>query len=256
MKKIAISLLLAASIIHLSAQDEEDIGWNEPYESGIQTLAFEVLDINWETQILAFRHVYQLRERYVFQPDEDVPLKPVHCKYAGMEKSPGAGVILGVYDLKNQVFMDVFVVYKSTYYHEECTDFEESKIILEEAKQVFESYNLDISKKPKKANFIKKDKVVSEITLAGFHFRTEYFYDMDEFMMISKLFASDTVVHQKRINTTFSFGAEGNIIWEGAYMSGKKVIFVYKMFRTNNMEGPSGYEYYEFTPIFDLDSIQ
>lgn len=255
MKKLIIGLCIVIPLIQLYGQEVDD-WWNEPYESGIRTHSFEVLDINWDKQILAFRHVYELQELEVYQPDQETPLKPVNCHYAGMEKTPFAGVILGVYDLRNHLFSDVFKVYSSCYNIEDCTDFEESKANLDSAKLVFSDYGLNIEAKPKKLKFSKQEKHSSTLLLSGINFRTEYFYDMDEFMMVARLFADDQQIYERKVNVTLSFGAEGNIIWDGAYSLGSKVFFLYKMYRTNNMEGPRSIEYFEFTPVFDLDSLR
>jgi hypothetical protein len=105
-----------------------------------QTLAFDVLDIDFEKQKVAFRHVYRP------MPYSEEPVR-IDCAYAGVE--PGASVTLGVWDLKEGKPSQWWDVYMAVFMQEHCMNTQESSAKLAEAKAAFARLGLDTDASPR-----------------------------------------------------------------------------------------------------------
>lgn len=106
-----------------------------------ETHLLQMLDLNLETGKAALKVVHFATE------NEEIGFVPPNCGYAGMEATPHAGVVIGVYDLDAGT-MASFVVYKKADEQADCTPRAESEKTLAAAKAAIKAAGLDLTKKP------------------------------------------------------------------------------------------------------------
>ncbi|MCC6808213.1 MAG: hypothetical protein IT381_12380 [Deltaproteobacteria bacterium] len=121
--------------------------FGKAYPTIIQTDVFDVIDVDWKKQLVAFRHIYRLSERDPAGVDDEgnalahadgTALK--RCAYPGMSDTPYAGLIVGVYDIGNDKLKGAFQIYEST--RGECTSEEKAAEQKRSAEQVLKSFGL------------------------------------------------------------------------------------------------------------------
>ncbi|HAA14993.1 MAG TPA: hypothetical protein DCE41_26190 [Cytophagales bacterium] len=110
------------------------------------THSFDIVGVNWEKGLVATKQVYEIEEQY--GEEGEVSVTPYNCGYAGMEKQPLAGVILGVYDLNAGAFLETFTVYASVGEASACLSHTESVASLEAAKAYWTSQGVGNAAKP------------------------------------------------------------------------------------------------------------
>ncbi|MBN2893982.1 MAG: hypothetical protein JXL97_19085 [Bacteroidales bacterium] len=256
MKKLIITttiLILGGTIL---AQKMRDFG-SCPYEIEIRTLNFIVLDINYEKNVVAFKHVFEMQTQYIYTSDEDEAERhPVNCNYAGMEEYPYAGVVLGIYDLSSGEYLKTFTTYKSCYSTEQCFDYETSAKNLDSAKQLFAKYNLNIENKPKPIDFTHTSDDEFKVSISGIDFFSKYENNYNEGHTKSYLYANDKLLYWIEQQDFFIMASRGEIRYISAYSNGKKIVFLNKLFHENHLEGPPSYEFYHFTPVFDIETLK
>ena len=258
MKYFIILVLVLASFLSLKGQTENlDIVNNRgfkdvPYDNKINTVDFIVLDINLDNNLVAFKHVYNLRTTH----DEmgDVHEQGCNCNYTGMSDNSEAGVVLGVYDLSTQEYLETFIIYKAAYNLSDCYDYETSISQLNLAKQYFTEHNLDISKKPQFLSF-SDDKL--ELDGISFSYTNERTMndDMSEMITISNLIA--TGEQDKSIYTVYQddiyYMASGGVTsYISAYRQDDKIVFLSLFEHMSAMAGEPGRETYQFSPVFEI----
>lgn len=221
-----------------------------PYETWVKTIKFKVLDINVEKKLVAFKHIYELQTEYYYDSDEEVIKKPVNCKYAGMEKYPKAGVVLGIYDLEKGEYLKTFTIYESCFTLKDCYDHELSAKKLDSAKQLFKDYSLEITKNPKALLFSKEGKKTYRLNVNGIKFSSSYKNDYDKQHTISYLYAGEKLLYSSVYEHGFIMGSTGEVFYKAAYKVGDKIIFLNKYLHTNNMGGAESFEYHYFSPVF------
>ena len=228
-----------------------------PYPDNIKTISFTVLDINYDTKLVAFKHVFELLT--VYDETGNVYEQPCNCHYTGMGEHPLAGVILGVYDLSKQEYLKTFTIYKSVYYDSLCMSYEEAKKNLDSAKAFFKEHNLDISRKPEPIPFQKLSLSEYEVSLGGHHFRTvsERLDEGDDFTyeIISKLYANDKLIYTIKQEDDFIMASGGVIQYVAAYTKDNKIVFLNKFYHENHLAGETDRETYHFTPVFELSKF-
>ncbi len=223
-----------------------------PYANTITTHKFIVLDINFDKQLVAFKHVFELNTTY----DElgEIYEKPCNCHYTGM-KDTLAGVILGVYDLKNQQYLKTFTIYKSTYNKSECYDHKTSKQKLDAAKLFFKQNGLDITKKPKPLPFVSKKLEIDGITFTY----TNQIENTDSMLTVSKLFATNnkqTEIYRVNQHDSYIMASGGNTEYLAAYKQGNKIVLLSVFKYVSHMAGETDQETFQFTPVFNLSTIE
>ncbi|MBN2893611.1 MAG: hypothetical protein JXL97_17195 [Bacteroidales bacterium] len=258
-------LLIISVIVFLSAnnyaQDSKTREFNSvPYQNTIQTIKFTVLDINFDNNLVAFKHVFNLLE--VYDEQGDIYMQPCDCKYTGMQENPYAGVVLGVYDLSKQEYLKTFTIYNSSYTESDCFDYETSTANLEEAKKFFAENNLDISKKPEPIPFLDDFIDIDGVT---FTFTNENTINDDYTAMStnSVLFAFVRAnpdlkmpVYSIFQQDYYYMASSGEINYISAYKKGNKVVFLNKFHHINHMAGSCDSETYHFTPIFGISELK
>ena len=254
--RASVYILIFLFISNFSSAQKHRAYGSCPYETSVKTIEFIVLDINYEEKLVAFKHIYELQTVFEQGPDTEIEKKPIDCQYAGMEKYPKAGVILGVYDLGNEEYLKTFTIYKSCFDQNECYDHDWSEKNLNSAKQLFNGYGLDIGKKPKPIMFTKESGNKFQISVNGINFNASYKNDYDNQLTISYLYAENNLLYQVEYDDNFVMASNGEVIYTAAYTNGDKIVFLNKFFHNNNLEGYSSYEYFHFTPIFKTQLIK
>jgi len=223
-----------------------------PYPNFITTIEFTVLDINFNKQLVAFKHVFELNTTY--DESGEIYEKPCNCHYSGM-KDTLAGVILGVYDLKNQKYLKTFTIYNVTYDKSDCYDYKTSKQKLDSAKLFFRQNGLDITKKPKPLPFI-----AGQFEIEGVKFTyTNQKGDLDSMFTVSKLFATKnnkTEIYRVNQEDRYYMASGGKTEYIAAYKQGDKIVFLSIFNYISNSAGDTDCETYQFSPIFKLQYIK
>lgn len=254
MKKIHFFLIILITPSILYAQKQFEYG-SFPYETWVKTLKFNVLDINTEKKVLAFKHIYELQANYTYDETGEIIERPVDCQYAGMESMPYAGVVLGIFDLESGQYIKTFTVYESCYNIEECYSHELSKLKLDSVKQLFAEYGLDHTKKIKPMVFSNiNDETINELELNGILLESTFVNDYDNMQTRGYLHADGELLYESHYFDNFAMASNGEVYHKAAYKKGPHVVFLIKFFHNNNMEGPSSYEFHHFTPLYLLKS--
>ena len=259
MKKLFLSTTFILISLLIYSQDIVYRNFCEvSYPFEIKTVEFTVLDINYEKNLVAFKHVFEIEPTPVSDMDLDSILQPCNCHYKGMEKNPYAGVILGVYDLSTQKYFKTFTIYKATYFDSLCYDYELSKKKLDSAKLFFEQNDLDISQNPTPIPFSEKGTTECRLRIGKNIFistservpNDKYYVNAVE----SKLFANGKLIHEVKQQDDFSMMSGGDVFYISAFVKDNKIIFLNK-FHHNTRNGGNDIETYNFTPIFDLSEF-
>ncbi len=251
MKTLSLLIIAVFTTLLLFAQKERSSG-ECPYDIDIKTNQFIVLDINYQNQLVAFKHIYEKQNYVYYDVGGEVVEKPVNCKYVGMEAYPYSGVILGVYDLKNQEYLKTYTIYQLCTSENLCTTYEQSSKNLEEAKAFFTENGLDISKKPNPNLFDNDSNKIFTLKLGGINFKADYENNYDEMLTISRLYANQKLIYQINQDDNFVMASHGEIYYTTAYSDGINIVFLNKLYHNNHMEGATSYEYYHFSPVFKI----
>ena len=223
-----------------------------PYPNYTSTIEFTVLDINFDKQLVAFKHVFKLHN--IYNEIGEIYKLPCNCHYKDM-KDTLAGVVLGVYNLANQKYLKTFTIYQVAYDKSDCCDYRTSKQKLDSAKLFFQQNNLDITKKPKPLPF-----VAGQFEIDGVKFTyTNQKGDLDSMFTISKLFA--TKIKQKEIYRVYQedqyyMASGGKTKYLAAYKQENKIVFLSVFDYISNMAGGANRDTYQFSPIFNLLKIK
>lgn len=255
MKRIFTFIVII--LFFLNSYSQKERGFNScPYDIEITTIDFIVLDINFEKNLVAFKHIYK-KQTIIYQDDgEIVTLYPIDCNYTGMEENPTAGVILGIYDLENGEYLKTFTIYKSCFEKENCIKYETSAKNLDSAKQLFIDHDLNIFNKPKPTDFNDNQKDGYNISIAGIDFFSNYKNNYNEGHTMSYLYANDNLIYSIEQKDFFVMASHGEIKYTSAYTNGQKIVFLNKFFHENHIEGPRSMEFFHFTPVFDIQKLK
>ncbi len=258
MKNLFLTFLFIIPVISGFSQKTKIRPYHSaPYPDNIETISFTVLDINYDSNLVAFKHVYVLRT--VYDEIGELYEQPCNCHYIGMQENPLAGVILGVYDLSKQEYLKTFTIYKSVYYDSLCMSYEESKKALDSAKAFFKNHNLDISQKPQPVLFKKLNRSEYELDIAGRHFHStsERGEDSENFTyeIISKLYYYNQPIYTIIQEDDFVMASGGVVQYIAAYKKGNKIVFLNKFYHENHMAGETDRETYHFTPVFNISKL-
>jgi len=241
--------------IRIFSQNVEEREYDfKDYPENIETIKYEVLSIDFLREFLAFKHMFRLAT--VYDEIGKIYKQPCDCKYAGMEKYPYAGVVLGTYDLLSRGYSMVYTVYKSTYNKSECMDHISSTYKLDEAKDLFNASRISITQKPKPILFKHPQNNISILNIDGITFKATSENITDEetadMLCISKLYANDNLIYTIKQQDNFIMASSGNIKYLSAYKEGDKIVFLNVFHHTSNMAGIPDKETYNFSPIFTL----
>ncbi len=261
MKKFKFLIILSLFTSTIFSQNKETLRKfiSVPYQYEIETIDFKVLAINYEKQLVAFKHIF--KQLTLYDEEGNAYLHPYNCKYAGMQKYPEAGVVLGVYDLSKQKYLKTFVIYNAASSQSECTDYKISKLMLDSAKQFFKKMNLDISQNPLAIPFKESD-YTDKLDLGNFIFEAESSRSnvSEEMITISVLSAYNKTNYEtkyfykiKQIDY-FEMASSSIINYIAAYKKGNKVVFLNRFHHINGMD-QTQMDIYHFTPVFNLDKI-
>ena len=253
-KLLSFLLLFSVSVFAQLSKDREFV--DVPYSVSIETIEFTVLDINFDNNLVAFKHVFKLLTQY----DEmgKVYQKPCDCNYTGMQDNPTAGVVLGVYDLSKQEYLKTFTIYNSTFKNTECFDFETSSTNLDLAKQYFKKHNLDITKKPESQNFSDEIIKIDGITFSYTNERTMN-DDMSDMNTVSRFFATQKhkeliyIVNQEDL---YYMASGGTTSYLSAFKQNDKVVFLSIFEHISAMAGSPNTETYQFSPVFEISKLK
>ncbi len=274
MKKYLIIILLLYITTVYSQEVKVRPFCDLQYDCQIVTNDFIVLDINYENQLVAFKHVFE-------KPDTrgnfsgDTIYKTTNCNYAGMSEYPYSGIILGVYDIANQEYKKTFTIYESVYNQKDCTEYETSAAKLDSAKQYFFENNLDINKLPKPIELDVKEtksRIITDYEIIGntmsFTFNEinfEYYnsWSLNSEISTSKLaIVSNTdstkknIIHTIKQQDIYAMGSSGSFSYTYAYQENKKFTFMTIFYHTSALAGLNNSEIIYFTPIFDLKEFK
>lgn len=273
MKHYLITILLFSTTIMFAQEIKIRSLFDFPYNNEISTNDFIVLDINFEEELIAFKHIYELPycEHYGGSTDS-----ALNCNYLGMNNYPLSGVVLGVYDIKNQEYKRTFTIYESVYELENCTDYEQSVIMLDSAKQYFLNNKLNIENKPMPINLhpieIKKEtEIINNYELLntfsfcfeGLIFEYNNIKTYNEYITESELSVKSKtdsisnmdifIIHQKDY---YNMGSGGEFEYICAYQKDNKFVFLHKFQHISGFYGSSIREMFYFTPLFDLNDFK
>jgi len=251
MKKIIVLIILLSFSFITFSQKHRTLN-SCPYDTEIKTLKFEVLDINYEQGLVAFKHIYEMQTIFYIDFGEEYQ-RPIECGYVGMSKYPYAGVILGIYDLNTGEYLKTYTIYKSCFEKDSCMDYALSSKNLKLAKQLFLDYGLNIENKPQGIKFEKETSKNNKLEIKGITFTSYYENDNDNEVTYSYLKANNKLIYKITQEDSFIMGSSGKITYEYAYTDGKYIVFLNKYFHKNNIEGALSMEFYHFSPVFRLD---
>ena len=260
MKQIVLFLSILLLCEPLFSQEITEREYtNSIYPENIETIKFEVLGIDFLREFLAFKHIYKLAT--VYDETGEISEQTCNCHYAGLNKNPYAGVILGTYDLMPpQSYSDIFVIYNSSYDESECTDFETSENNLAEAKELFKDSRINISDKPKPISFEHPQNNISVLKIKGITFKavSENITDEEtaDMLCISKLYADEKLIYIIKQKDDFTMGSSGLIKYVSAYQQDNKIVFLNVFHHTSSMSGIPDKEIYHFSPVFDLTDLK
>ena len=254
-KKIFIYIIFGVYGLNVTAQDivERQYAFTD-YPCHVKTIKYEVLDINFSNNKIAFKHVHELLSQY----DETGELynSACDCKYSGMQKYPKAGVILGTYDLANQKYDKVFTIYKSAYKKKDCFDYETSKIFLKGAKATFKVSNLNIENKPKAYLFSKSNSKLLDFNGLKFTYTSDNITENDKMLTLAKLFVNGKLLLTVKQEDNFAMASGGEIKFISAYVKDDMIIFLYKFHHVTSMAGETDFETYNFTRVFSISYLK
>ncbi len=224
-----------------------------PYETGIVTIDFIVLDIDFINQLVAFKHVYKLQNDMTFNENGQIIDKPIECGYAGMQEYPEAGVILGVYDLKKGAYLKTFTIYKSCYDKKDCFSHKVSTANLDSAKAFFKKKNLNIARKPESFTFTKVSNVAAAVNVGGKKYTTSFKNDYDNSKTICYLNCNGSQIYSTEYDDSFAMATAGHVLYQNAYKEANRIVFLSKFYHDNNMEGVRSFEFFDFSPMFIIN---
>jgi hypothetical protein len=255
MKKVILIICLLSNLSYLNSQNIKREFDFAPYMSEISTVSFEVLDINIDKKLVAFKHVFNLLPiEYYSDGTSEIPCS---CNYPGMQDNPNAGVVLGVYDLENNKFLKTFLIYKPVYDKKDCFDYQTSAKNLDSAKIYFAENKLDITKKPKPYFFSKnEDENKCELNYSGIMFYSTSEKNYDDMKTFSYLFANGKNILTIEQDDFYVMASGGNIEYIAAYVLGDKIVFLNKFVFVSHLEGATGREFYDFTPIYSINNLK
>ncbi len=264
MKKIIFTIIFSISSIFVFSQTTKTRDFfSTPYDYFVETIEFTVLDINFDNNLVAFKHVFNLQPAYDYENEK--MQQACDCKYAGMQEYPHAGVVLGVYDLSKQEYLKIFTIYKATFDENECYDYQLSNKKLDSAKKFFNNHDLDISKHPKPVFIIPKDTTTPVFGADKFSFvfndinftyTNKNTYDDNDYAVdTSKLYANDNLIYTIVQQDDFSMSSFGKISYLIVYQQDNEFILLNVFHYTNKDALSASTEFYHFSPVFDLDSI-
>ncbi len=207
---------------------------SSPYGQRIVNSNFTVLDIDYESKLLAFKHVFEFPE--VFDELGELYYKPCNCHYVGMDSLPLAGVVLGVYDLSKQEYLKTFIIYQAVHDTADCTKYDLSQKMLDSAKLFFKEHNLDFNKKPKYENLYVvgdsiKTFIYNDVEFSYFSKRCEenVYFDMTTY---SELYArKNGSIHTPKLiysiyqEDKYYMAGQGFINYQSAYAENGYFIF-------------------------------
>lgn len=271
-----IILFVFAYTIFLASQAQISVTRefrSHDYEIGIITEDFIVLDINYDEQLVAFKHVFKLQKIYNMMGE--IYLQPCNCKYTGLEDKPYSAVVLGVYDLKEQKYLKTFNVYKAAYEAKDCTPYELSVKMLDSAKTYFIEHNLDITHKPTptkleivdgSTNFPMYIDSIAHFTYKNIKFSYDNNWIMDEDVWTmntrSQLFANTgksddepKKIHIINQQDYYYMASGGRIDYLAIFESNGKFVLLNRFNHYNHMAGGADSEIYHFSPVFNLSDF-
>lgn len=255
MKKIILIFAILFCMLSVFSQTSIDRKFNStPYSNAIETINFTVLDINFDNNLVAFKHVFD--PITIYDSDGEIYEQAYNCGYTGMEKNPLAGVVLGVYDLSTQEYLKTFTIYNVAFDESECYDYDLSSKKLDSAKQFFAEHNLDITQKPKPTKLVVEDNafVFNKIK---FHYTNERFTNDEytEMTTICKLFANDKLLYTINQQDFYYMASGGRIDYKKVYQKNGKFVFLNLFYHTNAMAGDTDHKTYHFSPVYKLSDF-
>ncbi len=266
MKKLLLLFALLLCVFSVFSQVKKIREFSSvPYEDEIETDEFTVLDINFDNNLVAFKHVFKLRTFYNSGGNKIVD-EACDCKYAGMENTPLSGVVLGVYDLSKQDYVKTFTIYRAVYEKEKCTGSKLSQIMLDSAKNYFLENKLDITKKPKAINLVAEYDTVHAFYFKGILFKFDNVREYDTkfyYTTTSELFTykKDVSNSEKLIYTIwqgdqYNVGSGGWVEYFYAFEKNGKFVFLNRFYHQCGDQGIPDSEMYHFSPVFKLSDFK
>ena len=269
-------LFVIAYLLLLSAHSQISVSRefvSHDYNVGIITDDFIVLDINYDNQLVAFKHIFKLHE--IYDETGELYKQPCNCRYVGFEDKPTSGVVLGVYDLKEQKYLKTFTIYKAAYEDKDCTPYELSVKMLDSAKTYFIEHNLDIAHKPTpiklevvdgSTNFPMYIDSIAHFTYKNIKFSYDNYWIKDEDLWTmntqSQLFANSgksddepKKIHIINQQDYYYMASGGRIDYLAIYESNGKFVFLNCFHHYNHMAGGTDSETYHFSPVFNLSDF-
>ncbi len=264
MKKVIFAIIFSICLTFVYSQTTKSRDFfSAPYGYFIETIEFTVLDINFDSNLVAFKHVFNLSPS--FDVETEKMQEACDCKYAGMEEYPYAGVVLGVYDLSKQEYLKTFTIYNATFDEKECFDYQLSNKKLDSAKLFFKNHNLDISNLPKPSFVIPEnqatpaygaDELYFSFNNIVFIYTNRNTYDDDDFAVdISKLYVNDKLIYTIFQQDNFRMSSFGKVYYVNIYQKGNKFILLNLFYHINRDALSAHSEFYHFSPVFNLDSL-
>jgi hypothetical protein len=237
---------------------------SSPYPNTIEASDFIVLDINFDKNLVAFKHVFKLAT--VTDEMGEISQQACNCRYIGMDSIPYSGVVLGVYDLTKQEYLKIFTIYNAAYEIEDCYEYKLSLIMLDSAKQYFVDNNLDITKKHKPLELFKVDEHENCFVYNGINFKNTHDSNTDcdapMMIIISELstFQKGNSDSSRLIYTIFQqdfyFMAGGGCIdYIAAYEEDGNFVFLNVFNHYNRVAGLSNTETYHFSPVLNISDF-
>lgn len=236
------------------------------YDRHIRTNDFVVLDVDFDKGLVAFRHVYQQLDI-----NQDGAPATVDCRYAGMEKRPYSGVVLGVYDLKSGTLKKHFVIYRAATGIGECMKLRESQAALAEAKTYIEKLGLNVKAKPIadasnakgefKANIGRRWVLIATASRRA----TERDWASDPVLSAAERDDSTTssvtigevktggqVIYRSYYGDSWSMGSEGRVDYLSLFTENGKVVILERFRHRTGHLGMTDFEVYNFTPVLSI----
>lgn len=258
MKKITVYLIITFVTFSTFSQTTKKRAFTDvPYPNDIKTIEFTVLDINFDKQLVAFKHVFNLQT--VYDEDGNIYQEPCNCNYTGMQNNPLAGVVLGVYDLSNQQYLKTFIIYNPAYEKSDCYDYSSSSKNLDAAKKFFSENNLDITKKPTPLYFSDDKLTIEGITFTYDNAMNTDDETMGEMITISKLYGfykNKKVLFTVYQDDYYIMASGGKTYYKAAYKEGDKIVFLSRFDYFSHLAGETDKQTYQFSPIFNLQDLK
>ncbi len=221
---------------------------SEKYE--IENLFFNVMDINWDKGLLAYRQVYQMAER---NPPNggDETLQPCDCNYENWEEYPKIGIIYGVYDLNKGKVLKDFYILKSVFDKKNCTTTDELNKNADDYLAYCKSEGLNVVW-GQYEQFTEMHRYFDENygQLGDIHFKANYINDTynDENYTIGNLYADSEPVFTVNQKESWIMGSRGKMLFERIYSKDDKYFLFYEYFWISGTDAPN-MTVFDFTPI-------